>query len=940
MRTAQFLLIAGLLAPVAVRAQINVSGVADKSTYNNSVTFTIGTQAGYDYNATLNWQPIATTVPVTVGPDFYELRVDATNQVTSAVSSLYRRFIVMATERGDTERGLPTHVPFPVIQSSPHEFSGAHLRVTVPASFPAGYSVPLVAWAVDEEGHAIRGNGLLKNSGATLFQLKRGAGSGLLAPPPGISALELNLEMGGLSTNRTVIIESNINWQSVSGVLNGNTAWPANSRIHVTGSITIPSGSSLVVGAGTVVRLDGRVDITNNGVVTIEGAITNPVVFLPAVGGEPWGGFIQHANNTALNVTGAIFTGSGAESCWFGGHGRTCGVSGIDSHLGEQGLFSLRGANCNVTMTDSAAIALAGQLGHGVGSGGVPVIRLTRFLLQGATSGGEYTRSTLIVNDSALIDFPEDSATFVNEDYDALYLVDGPHFFTNTLFGWTKDDGIDSGGSGYGPITYQSCWFEATFHEGNSLSGFKNVLTRGTVYFNCGQGIEGGYDAPTSRVDTCFFSMCQSGIRHGDNYETFSQYTGRMIATNNISIYNHRDLFGFNWDNSNSGGWTNNYANFFPSNNLVSALDTNYPNNTLWNPANDGWRLSAFGGVSRAGVGFGIRTGQSSLAQFPDGIPVGLSRFCTNEVTVNYEIDGTDGTHVSGTLVFPAGLTRRHITAPTSVTGVLRIALKDPVNADVTGSPALLFQNLPPSTNDPAAVVISPLGATWKYLDDGSEQGAAWASTDFNDSAWASGPARLGFGSDPAPLATTLRRYVQDGGVNTSRQVTNFYFRRTFVATNPAEFATLQFRHQRDDGCVVYLNGREMFRNNMAPGPVTANTFASGTASSSSDALQFRTNILSATNLLAGTNVIAAEVHQATATSSDIGWEMELQALPEPAPPRINVVLLGADAVLYWNSPIYSLEEADVVTGPWRTASPSSPSASPATGTRFFRLKK
>jgi hypothetical protein len=92
--------------------------------------------------------------------------------------------------------------------------------------------------------------------------------------------------------------------------------------------------------------------------------------------------------------------------------------------------------------------------------------------------------------------------------------------------------------------------------------------------------------------------------------------------------------------------------------------------------------------------------------------------------------------------------------------------------------------------------------------------------------------------------------------------------------------------------------------------------------------------------LIVGTNVIAAEVHQATSTSSDIGWEMELQALPEPPAPRINVVLLGADAVLYWNGPGYVLEEADVVTGPWEPASTSSPAASPAFGTRFFRLRK
>jgi hypothetical protein len=67
---------------------------------------------------------------------------------------------------------------------------------------------------------------------------------------------------------------------------------------------------------------------------------------------------------------------------------------------------------------------------------------------------------------------------------------------------------------------------------------------------------------------------------------------------------------------------------------------------------------------------------------------------------------------------------------------------------------------------------------------------------------------------------------------------------------------------------------------------------------------------------------------------------MELQASPEPPAPRINVVLLGTDAVLYWTGPGYVLEESDVVTGPWEPASTSSPAASPAAGTRFFRLRK
>jgi len=920
------LLAAALILPHAVLAQITVTGVADKSTYNNTVTFTVATQAGYDYNATLNWQPIATGVPVTVSPDFYELRVDATNQATSAVSSLYRRFIVVATERGGSEWGLPPHVPFPVIQSSPSEFVGARLRMLAPSSFPAGYEIPVVAWVVDEDNHAVRANGLLAATNQNSIQVKRGVGSGFLASnqPPGI--LNYTPSVGGLATNKSIELEPSTAWTDVSGVINGSTTWPAQSRIRVTAHMAVPAGSSLTIGAGTVVLLNPGVNITNNGAVIINGSVEQPVIFMPHSRSQPWGGFFMRTSSGSLNASGTIFIASGADP------------NGGAGHRSEQCLFLVDNSP-TLTLTDSAAIHLAGQLGHAYNGG---TFTFTRFLMQRATTGGEYTRSQFTVNDSAFIECPDDTANYIDGDNDGLYIIGGLHAFTNTLFGWTKDDGIDSGGTdssgSFARISYESCWFESIFHEGNSLSGYKNISYRNSVYLDCGQGIEDGYNAPTGRVDNCFFTMCQSGIRHGDNYPSIGNYDGRLTATNNISIYNHRDLFGFNWNSS--GGWTNSHDRFFASNNLVSVLDSNYPNNSLWNPVTDGWRLAQLGGVGHPGIGFGIRSGQSSLSQFPEGIPVGLSRFSTNEVTVNYEIDGTDGTHAAGTLVFPAGLTRRFIPAPTNVNGVLRIALLNPANADVTGPPALLFQNLPPLTNVPAAVVLSPLGASWKYLDDGSEQGTEWRSTNFNDGAWTAGPARLGFGSDPAPLATTLRRYVQLSGTNTSRQVTNFYFRRTIVVTNPAEFATLQFRHQRDDGCIVYLNGREMFRNNMAPGPVTANTFASGTAGSSADALQFRTNVLSATNLIIGTNIIAAEVHQATATSSDIGWEMELQGSPESGAPRVHIVLLGADAVLYWNGPGYILEEADIVTGPWQPAADSSPSASPATGTRFFRLRK
>ena len=927
------LLAASFILPAVGLAQITVSGVTDKTTYNDAVTFTIGTQAGYDYSSTLNWQPVATGVAVLVNKaDFYELRVDATNQTTSAVTSQYLRFIVNDSERLGTEWGLPPHVPFPSIQSCPSEFSGAHLRILMPSKWPGGLSFPVVAWVMNEQEHPERVNGVLNArypylvAPAPLCPIKRGVGSGFIPVSTNADSLSIDLSLPGLDTNRFIFKESNLTWTVISGVLNGDTTWTSQSRIQIDGGITIPNGSSLTIGEGTIVLLNARADITNNGAVNINGTMENPVVLMPATNGQFWGGFVmRNSNQGIVNAMATIFTGSGANQSWFGSGGNP------GSHRPEQALFFCQGGQ-QINLTDSAAIYLAGQLGHSVGP--TTIFNATRFLMQRTTSGGEFTGARFTVNDGAFIECPDDSVNFVDGDNDALYFVDGTHFFTNTLIGWTKDDGIDSGGSGYGPLTYQSCWFEATFHEGNSLSGYKNVFARDTVYFDCGQGIEDGYNAPTGRLDHCLFSMCQAGIRHGDNYPTIGNYDGRFSGTNCISIYNHRDLFGFNWHNP--GGWTNSYDRFWVSNNLVSVLDTNYPNNTLWNPANDGWRLGSLGGVGRVGVGFGVRA--STLAQFMDGIPVGLSRFCSNEVQVDYVIDATDGSHRTGRLTFPAGLTRQFIPAPTNMDGVLRVALLNPTNADVTGNAVLLFQNLAAPRD--SATVLSPLGANWKYWDDGSEQGAAWRAPNFDDNAWSNGVARLGFGPDQSPLGKTIRRFVQINGVDTSRQVTNFYFRRSIVVTNPADYLNMQFRYQRDDGCIVYLNGNELFRNNMPAGTVTANTFASTTVSGATAALTFYTNTVAATNFLAGANLIAVEVHQSTATSSDSGWEMELSGIRAGTGPHLNLARFGTDAVIYWSDASFGLEEADAVTGPWRFASSNSPAASLISGNRFFRLKR
>ena len=184
-------------------------------------------------------------------------------------------------------------------------------------------------------------------------------------------------------------------------------------------------------------------------------------------------------------------------------------------------------------------------------------------------------------------------------------------------------------------------------------------------------------------------------------------------------------------------------------------------------------------------------------------------------------------------------------------------------------SPAvvLLIALLAPAAVD-AQTVLVPTGAVWRYLDNGSNQGTAWRAPTFNDGAWASGPAQLGYGDGGE--ATVVRF-----GPSASNKYITTYFRRAFTVVDRTAFSALTLRLLRDDGAVVYLNGVEVFRSNMPAGTIGYRTLAS-TAIGGAAENTFVSATLSAGGLVNGANVLAVEVHQSSASSSDLSFDLEL----------------------------------------------------------------
>ena len=165
-------------------------------------------------------------------------------------------------------------------------------------------------------------------------------------------------------------------------------------------------------------------------------------------------------------------------------------------------------------------------------------------------------------------------------------------------------------------------------------------------------------------------------------------------------------------------------------------------------------------------------------------------------------------------------------------------------------------------------VEVVPAGSIWKYLDDGSDQGTAWRAVDFDDSGWASGPAQLGYGdSDEATIV--------DFGPSSIDKYPTTYFRHAFTVEDPDALSGLTLGLVRDDGAVVYLNGEELFRDNMPGGTITYTTYALDAVGGTDENTFFQFAIPDGL-LVADTNVLAVEIHQSDADSSDISFDLEL----------------------------------------------------------------
>jgi len=178
-------------------------------------------------------------------------------------------------------------------------------------------------------------------------------------------------------------------------------------------------------------------------------------------------------------------------------------------------------------------------------------------------------------------------------------------------------------------------------------------------------------------------------------------------------------------------------------------------------------------------------------------------------------------------------------------------------------------------------------GSQWRYWDRGNEPSGDWTHLGFDDSAWSSGRAQLGYGDGGE---TTVISF----GPDASHKYSAYYFRQSFTVTDPVGVEGLNIKLIRDDGAAVYLNGKELLRSNLPEGPLTYATTALGAVGGSDESTWFESSVGSET-LAQGPNVITVEIHQASGTSSDVSFDLEVQARKTQAE---NSIILNHDTIV------------------------------------------
>ncbi|WP_288954941.1 hypothetical protein [uncultured Polaribacter sp.] len=152
----------------------------------------------------------------------------------------------------------------------------------------------------------------------------------------------------------------------------------------------------------------------------------------------------------------------------------------------------------------------------------------------------------------------------------------------------------------------------------------------------------------------------------------------------------------------------------------------------------------------------------------------------------------------------------------------------------------------------------------WYYYDKGYLEDDWYKTTEF--SKWKTGKSPIGYG-DKKNITN-----ISYGNNQKKKHITK-YFKKKIILKN--KFLAYEFKIQRDDGAVLYVNGKELFKDNMPNSSISNTTLAISTVKDKEEHL-FKQFFFDKSIFKEGENIISVSIHQAYEYSSDCIFSLEL----------------------------------------------------------------
>lgn len=165
-----------------------------------------------------------------------------------------------------------------------------------------------------------------------------------------------------------------------------------------------------------------------------------------------------------------------------------------------------------------------------------------------------------------------------------------------------------------------------------------------------------------------------------------------------------------------------------------------------------------------------------------------------------------------------------------------------------------------------AQEILIKNGENWKYYDQGNLADNWYLNT--KTSNWKAGPTPIGYGD------SKITTSINFGTDEENKDITK-YFEKEINLTNAKEFLGYEFKLQRDDGAVIYINGVELYRENMPNNSISSSSLALSFVDNESENL-FNSHFFESNIFKNGINTIRVEVHQSSKSSSDCIFSLEL----------------------------------------------------------------